>query len=80
MSIQSLSNMRYHSNIVVNYFFLIRNDLLLVRLFFEGKMFCEILLCMILAVNVMELFVIISALKPDEPPELSEEMRQKLYC
>ncbi len=43
-------------------------------------MFCEILLCMILAVNVMELFVIISALKPDEPPELSEEMRQKLYC
>ena len=42
-------------------------------------MLTEILLGTILVVHVIELCVIITILKEDEPPELTEEMRQKLY-
>lgn len=43
------------------------------------QMISEILLGTILVVHVIELCVIIAVFKEDEPPELTEEMRSKLY-
>ena len=43
------------------------------------QMISEILLGTILVVHVIELCVLISILKEDDPPELTEEMRSKLY-
>ena len=42
-------------------------------------MLTEILLGTILIVHVIELCILISILKEDDPPELTEEMRSKLY-
>ena len=42
-------------------------------------MLTEILLGTILIVHVIELCILISIVKEDEPPELTEEMRLKLY-
>ena len=42
-------------------------------------MLTEILLGTILVVHVIELCVLISIVKDDDPPELTEEMRSKLY-
>ena len=43
------------------------------------QMISEILLGTILVVHFIELCVLISIFKEDEPPELTEEMRSKLY-
>ena len=43
------------------------------------QMLTEILLGTILIVHVIELCILISIIKEDEPPELTEEMRLKLY-
>ena len=43
------------------------------------QMLTEILLGTILVVHVIELCVLISIFKEDEPPKLTEEMRSKLY-
>ncbi len=43
------------------------------------QMLTEILLGTILVVHVIELCVIIAVFKEDEPPELTEELRSKLY-
>lgn len=43
------------------------------------QMISEILLGTILVVHVIELCVIIAVFKEDEPPELTEELRSKLY-
>ena len=51
----------------------------LIKLFFCAKMISEILLGTILVVHFIELCVLISIFKEDEPPELTEEMRSKLY-
>ena len=42
-------------------------------------MICEILLGLILITNIVELIVITSIFKEDNPPELTEELRSKLY-
>lgn len=42
-------------------------------------MICEILLGLILITNIVELIVIASIFKEDNPPELTEELRSKLY-
>ena len=42
-------------------------------------MICEILLGLILITNIVELIVITSISIEDNPPELTEELRSKLY-
>lgn len=42
-------------------------------------MICEILLGLILITNVVELIVITSIYIEDKPPELTDELRSKLY-
>ena len=42
-------------------------------------MICELLLASILIVNIAELCILVSVFTENEPPELTDEMRSKLY-
>ena len=52
---------------------------LFLALALQAPVICELLLGAILIVNIIELCVIASIFTENEPPELTDDMRAKLY-